>query len=244
MTRCMIPVYKRITLLARSRTKGLGGVVATMCILSLPTVFGSAFVYWISGIMISFIALPLVLAATSEELVGSEVAIWLQKPVREVPFALTGFAETLTTTVVLSVLFGAACVAVGLAMGWEPVRPPLVALPVGALAALIVASMAFGAAAWLPRGSRAAVLLLIVLAVFVFDPEVSQPELVREGPVVLARFILFPVPDLLRFGLGLTGDLPLHVRPILAMLAYSAGWIAVGALGIWRSARIGRIGYS
>ena len=251
MTRSLVPFHRRITLLVRSRTKGLGGVVALMAVMSLLTIrarsndlLGDDFIYWAMGILASYIAIPLVLAANPSNLIGSEAALWLQKPVHEVRFVLKQFAETLAATVGLSVLFGTACVLLGMAMGWDPVRPPILALPVGALASFTIASMAFGTAAWLPRGSRTAVLGLIIMGVAIFDPEVSQPELVRGGPILLARFVLFPVPDVLRFGLGLTGDLPFRLQPVLITLAYALGWITIGTLGVWRSSAKGRIGYN
>lgn len=244
MTRYLVPLHKRIVLLVRSRTWEFLGVVGLMCFLALLARGSNEFSLWALGIIVSYAAIPLALAASRKELIGAEAALWLQKPVRVVRFALTGFAETTAATILVSVLFGATCVVVGLAMGWTPGRPPVLTLPVGALAAFTVSSMAFGTAAWLPRGNRAAVLLLIILGLYLFDPEIGQPDLVRGGPIVLARIVLFPAPEVVRFGVGLAGDIPLQIRPVLAMLAYSAGWIAVGALGIWRSARTGRIGYS
>ena len=250
MTRYLVPLHKRIALLVRSRTKGLGGVLALMGVMAFLTLQtgempqDNNFAFWAMGILVSYIAVPFALSATSEELTGTEAALWLQKPVREVRFLLAGFAETLAASVGLSVLFGSAFIVIGMAMGWDPGRPPLLSLPVGALASLTIASMAFGTAAWLPRGSRAAVLFLIVMGVFLFDPEISQPELVRDGPVVLARFVLFPAPEVVRLGLGLTGDLPLRLQPVIQVLAYAAGWIGVGILGVRRSATKGRIGYS
>lgn len=244
MTRDLVPLHKRITLLVRSRTRELLGVVGFMSCVALFTLAINEFVFWAFGILISYIAVPLALAASRRELTGAEAALWLQKPVRELRFALAGLAETIIATVSVSVLLGTICVVVGMAMGWAPERPPVLALPVGALAAFTIASMAFGTAVWLPRGSRAAVILLIVMSLYLFDPEISQPDLVRGGPIVLARIILFPAPDVVRFGLGLTGDFPFQIRPVLAMLAYSAGWIAAGALGIWQAAVRGRIGYN
>ncbi len=244
MTGDLIPLHKRITLLVRSRTWELLGIVGFMCFVALFTLATNEFVFWAFGILICYIAVPLALAASRQEMTGAEAALWLQKPVRELRFALAGFAETIMATVLVSVLFGTICVVVGMAMGWAPERPPILALLVGGLAAFTIASMAFGMAVWLPRGSRAAIIFLIVMSLYLFDPEISQPDLVRGGPIVLARIVLFPAPDVVRFGVGLTGDIPFQIRPILAMLAYSAGWIAVGALGIWHAAVRGRIGYS
>lgn len=239
----VIPLHKRLSLLVRSRTKGLGGVVAFMMLMAL-TVGDNDFVFWAVGMAVVYVAIPLVLAAGHAELTGSDAALWLHKPVHEVPFVLARFAETVAATVGLALLFGTAWVASGMALGWETVRSPVLTLPVGALGSVAIVSMAFGTAVWLPRGSRAAVVGLIILGHVVFGPEISQPELGRGGPVLLARLVLFPVPDILRFGLGLTGDLPFRIQPLLAILAYSVGWIAIGILGVWRSVTTGRIGYS
>lgn len=241
--RRIIPLHKRISLLVRSRTKGLGGVGAFMMLMAL-TVGDNDFVFWTAGMAVAYVAIPLILAAGHAELTGSDAALWLHKPVHEVRFVLARFAETVAATVGLALLVGTAWVASGSALGWEAIRSPVLTLPVGALASVAIVSMAFGTAAWLPRGSRVAVVGLIVLGHVVFGPEMSQPELVRGGPVLLARLVLFPLPDILRFGLGLTGDLPFRIQPLLAILAYSLGWTAVGVLGVWRSAATGRIGYS
>ena len=241
--RRIIPLHKRISLLVRSRTKGLGGVGAFMMLMAL-TVSDNDFVFWTAGMAVAYVAIPLILAAGHAELTGSDAALWLHKPVHEVRFVLARFAETVAATMGLALLVGTAWVASGSALGWETARSPVLTLPVGALASVAIVSMAFGTAAWLPRGSRVAVVGLIVLGHVVFGPEISQPELVRGGPVLLARLVLFPLPDILRFGLGLTGDLPFRIQPLLAILAYSLGWTAVGVLGVWRSAATGRIGYS
>ncbi len=237
----LIPLHRRIALLLRSRTRGLGGVILLMGPLALTV--QRDFILWVGGIVVAFVAIPLVLAASPRELTGRTAALWFQKPVREVPFALVAFAETLLATVGVAVLFGVACVLVGLELGWEPERPPLRLLPVGVLASFVIASAAFGAAAWFPRGSRILVLALIGLGLFLFEPELSDPELVRGGPIVLARLVLFPTLDLLRLGVGVAGDFPLRPHLVVAPVLYALAWIGVGGLGVWRSAAKGRIGF-
>ena len=237
----LVPLHRRIVLLVRSRTRGLAGVVVLMGLLSLT--IRPDFILWIGGIVVSFMAIPLMLAAGPRELTGATAALWLQKPVDELRFVLARFGETLLATVGVAVLFGLAWVLVGQGLGWDPFRPPILVLPLGALASLVIAAMAFGAAAWLPRGSRAAVLILIVLGFGLFDPEMSDPELVRQGPAALARLVLLPLPDILRFGLGLTGDLPFSAQPIAKAVLHALAWTTLGALGVWRSAARGGIGF-
>ena len=239
---CLVPFAKRIMLLVRSRTKGLGLTIGVMGGLALVAWTDGRFIYWASGILAIFIAVPLILSADRRDLVGSGAVLWLQTPVSRVRFLLAGFAETVTATIGIAVILAGAALLYGHALGWEPPRPLGYVLPVGALASFVTASAAFGTAFWLPRGSRAAVVLLILLALFVFDPELSQPDVVRGGAIRLARIVLFPAPDILRVVLGLTGDIPFRLQPLLACLAWAGGWIVIGVLGFWRSVTRGQIG--
>ena len=217
-------------------------MVAAMALIALLTLRGEIyFAYWALGIAAACVALPLALAADRRETTGAEAALWLQKPVREVPFLLARFAETIGATVGLTILFVTAALVAGKLWGWETARPLLLIVPAAALASFMVASMAFGCAAWLPRGSRTAVVGLILLGLIVFDPEMNQPELIRGGPILLARLVLFPLPDFLRFALGLTGDRPFELGPLLWSLAYAGGWMVIGVLGIVRTAATGKL---
>lgn len=188
-----------------------------------------------------FVAVPLILSASPRELFGPESALWLQRPVREGRYVAARVAETMALSVGVAVMFGIATMAYGEALGWEPDRPLGYVLPVGSLGSFVVASMAFGTAAWFPKGSRGAVVVLVLLSLTVFQPEFQDPELERGGAVSVARVVLFPLVDLLRLTLGLTGDRPFRVQPLLTCLAYAASWIAIGALGAWRQVAAGRM---
>ena len=241
MTRPLVPFERRIVLLVRSRTKGMGVLLAVMAALALVSWRGDRFIYWAAGMAAMFVAVPLILSASPRELFGPESALWLHKPVREGRYIAARVAETMAASVGVAVACGVAAMAYGEALGWHPERPLGYVLPVGALASLVVASMAFGAAAWFRKGSRGAVVGLVLLSLLVFGPELNNPELERGGAVRLARVVLFPTTDLLRFTLGLTGDLPFRLQPLLACLAYAAGWTAFGALGVRRAVAAGRM---
>lgn len=241
MTRPLVPFERRIVLLVRSRTKGMGVLITVMGALALVSWRGDHFVYWAAGIAAMFVAVPLILSAGPRELFGPESALWLHKPVREGWYISARVAETMAASVGVAVTCGVAAMAYGEALGWHPDRPLGYVLPVGALASFVVASMAFGTAAWFRKGSRGAVLGLVLLSLLVFGPELNNPELERGGAVRVARFVLFPTTDLLRFTLGLTGDRPLRLRPLLACLAYAAAWTAFGALGVRRAIATGHL---
>lgn len=241
MTRPLVPFERRIVLLVRSRTKGMGVLIAVMGALALVTWRGNHFGYWAVGMVALFVAVPLILSARPQELFGLESALWLHKPVREGRYLSARVAETMAASVGIAVLCGIAAMAYGEALGWIPERPLGYVLPMGALGSFVVASMAFGASAWFPKGSRGAVVGLVLLSLYVFGPEMNSPDLERGGAVRLARVVLFPTVDLLRFTLGLTGDLPLRLQPLLACLAYAAGWLLFGALGVRRAVATGRM---
>lgn len=239
--RPLTPFEKRVTLLVRSRIRGMGWTIAAMSALALITWRTDGFVYWAGAMVAMFVAVPLVLAPVRSEIAGPGAALWLQKPVHELRFACARLGETMTASISLAVLSGCVALAYGNALGWEPPRPLGFVLPTGALTSFVTASVAFGTTAWLPRGSRAAVVGLIVLSLYVFRPEIVQPDIARGGLVAAAELVLFPTPNLLRVVLGMTGDIAWSVRPLLACLAYAATWIAVGMLGVWWSATFGRI---
>lgn len=241
MTRRLVPLERRIVLLARSRTKGMGILIAIAGALALVTWNGDRFIYWAVGMVAVFVAVPLILSASPREMFGPESALWLHKPVREGRYVAARVAETMALSVGVVVLCGIAMMGYGEARGWQPERPLGYVLPVASLGSFVVASMAFGTAAWFDKGSRGVVLLLFLLALFAFAPEFDNPDLERGGAVRLARILLFPTVDLLHFTLGLTGDRPFRVQPLLACLGYAAAWIAFGGLGVWRSIATGRM---
>lgn len=213
MMRPLTPFEKRVTLLVRSRTRGMGWTIAAMSVLALITWRTDGFVYWAVAMVAMFVAVPLVLAPVRSEIAGPGAALWLQKPVHELRFACARLGETMTASICLAVLIGCLALAYGNALGWEPPRPPGFVLPMGALTAFVTASVAFGTAAWLPRGSRGAVVGLIVLSLYMFRPEMAQPDIARGGLVAVAEFVLFPTPNLLRVVHGMTGDIAWSVQP-------------------------------
>jgi len=241
MTRPLVPFERRIVLLVHSRTKGMGILIAVAGALALVTWNGERFIYWVVGMVAVFVAVPLILSASPREMFGPESALWLHKPVREGWYLAARVAETIVLSVGVVVLCGIVMMGYGEARGWQPERPLGYVLPVAALGSFVVASMAFGTAAWFDKGSRGAVVLLFLLALFAFAPEFDDPEMERGGAVRLARILLFPTVDLLHLTLGLTGDRPFRVQPLLACLGCAAGWIALGALGVWRSVATGRM---
>ncbi len=239
--RPLAPVEKRIALLVASRTWGMAWLLAFTAFLALVSLKTPFSVDLAVAIIVMFLGVPLVLAPRHQEMGGPGAVLWLQKPVRELRFVFARLAESMGATVVLVVLLALVAMAYGDMLEWQPPRPLDFVLPVGVLASLVTASMAFGAAAWLPRGSRTTVVALILLSLYAYAPEMSDPDLVRGGVAGAARLVLFPMPDLLRVVLGITGDLSWRIQPLLACLAYAAGWIAVGALGVLWSVTAGRV---
>lgn len=174
--RPLAPVERRVALLVASRTRGLAWLLACTALLALSTFWTPFFGDVAVAVMVMFVGVPLVLAPRQEEMSGPGAALWLQKPVGELRFVFARLAESTAATVALVVLLGSAALACGNLLGWQPPRPLSFVLPVGALTALVVASMAFGTAAWLRRGSRAAVVALILLSVYAYLPEWPIPN--------------------------------------------------------------------
>lgn len=239
--RPLVPVEKRIALLVTSRTRGMAWLAALTILLALITPKTPGSFELVVAIMVLFLAVPLILAPSHQEMTGPGAALWLQKPVRELRFVFARLAESMAATVVLVVLLVSVLMAYGDMLEWESSMPLDFVLPVGTLASVVTASMAFGTAAWLPRGSRATVVALIFLSLYAYRPEMIDPELVRGGPAGAVRLVLFPTPHLLRVVLGVTGDMPWRIQPLLACLAYAVSWIVVEVLGIRWSVATGRV---
>lgn len=237
--RPLVPVERRVALLVASRTWGLAWLLACTTLLALSTSWTPFFFDVAIAVIVMFAGVPLILAPRHEDMSGPGAALWFRKPVRELRFVFARFAESTAASVALVVLLGSAALACGHMLGWQPPMPLSFVLPVGVLTALVTASMAFGTAAWLPRGSRAAVVALMFLSLYAYLPEMAEPELVRGGLAGVVRLALFPTPELLRVVLGMTGDLPWRIQPLLACLAYAAAWIVLGTLGVLRSLAAG-----
>ncbi|MYD13438.1 MAG: hypothetical protein F4107_06730 [Gemmatimonadetes bacterium] len=219
------------------------------------TLSDGGFLLLVIGAAIGYTAIPLAMAASHRELVGAETCLWLQKPVREVGFVLTRFLETLVATAGLSLLFGGLCVGMAALAKWVPgegdllltalaVRDPagwvLLSTPAGALASCTVAAMAFGATAWLQRGGRAVVVLLIFFGLLA---STRSSNLTNETAQWLDLSRVFPSREIFALTAALIGNRPFEAQFVTVPLGYSAAWVAVGIVGVWLSMKLGRIGY-
>ncbi len=234
MTRQLLPLPSRITILFRSR----GGA---LFILALAAAAMSA-LEWRAGNfegttarVVVVMGVPLVLTTVGANLRKGVALLWVQKPVDPVRFHLARFAEGALASVVLSVVVVSIFIAVALGSGWKPVTHPLRPVVIDALLAFVMASVGFGFCATLPRGGKLAALALVGVTVvreaFVL-PDPSAMDWLRSP---LVDMMLFPLTPLIELRATEGMELESLLGPLAWVLCYAAAWVGVGALGIRRA---------
>lgn len=233
MTRRLLPLPIRITILLRSRS-------GPFLILALAAVAMSA-LDWRAGSLESsgarivvMIGVPLVLTTIGASLRKGVALLWVQKPVDPVRFHVARFAEGALVSVALSALIASIFIAVALRSGWEPVMHPLRPVATDALFAFVMASIGFGCCATLPRGGKLAALALVGVTVAreaLAPPDPASTDWLRSSLVDMMLFPLTPLMEL-RASDGVEAESLL--RPLAWVLCYAGAWVAIGALGIRR----------
>ena len=235
------PISRRIVLSFRLRAKAFTITLSAIAISQAPFLFGgpeSIARSLMTAYTILCLALPVIFVSgvVSGDLKSGIVRIWLQKPIDPVVYYLCRFLEELSVALVLTLL------ALGLtrlgisALGQEPVAigELLDALPL----TLIVGAMAFSFSVWLPRASA---LGTIAFAAAAFMAGASLPELLGRPWNWLADAVLIPataLEDIRNFALGNSDAVWI---PLARIVAYSIGWTALGALGVWHTVTKGKL---
>lgn len=228
------PIARRIVLSFRLRAKAL--------ILSLLVITITQLPYFVSGqpesisqslittYTILCFALPVIFVSgvVSGDLKSGAVRLWLQKPIDPVVYYLNRFLEGLSITLALTLLaLGATRLGVA-ALIPEPgaIGEFLDPLPL----VLIVGAMAFGFSAWLPRGSAIGTIAFAIAGLIAGE---SLPDLLGRPWNWVAEALFVPATALEDFRDFLVGTSDAVWIPAAQILAYSIGWTALGALGVW-----------
>ena len=236
------PLARRTVLSFLLRTKALIVTFSAIAITQLDVFIGrqpESFAYslTISYTILCF-ALPIIFVSgvVSGDLRSGTVRLWLQKPIDPVVYYLGRFLEELSVALVLTLLaLGAARLGIA-ALGRElvPIGELLDALPL----ALIVGAMAFGFSAWLPRGSGIGTFAFVIAGLVAGE---SLPDLLGRPWSWLAEAVFIPATALEDFRNFVLGESDAIWIPLARIVAYSIGWTAVGALGVWYTVTKGKL---
>ena len=236
------PIARRATLLVRSRIKALVITLLAIAVTqsSVLLVGEPAAIAESMATAYSFLCLALpvifVSGAVSADLRAGTVRLWLQKPVDPVVFYLGRFAEGISVALVFALL-GLGATRLGIAALGEklvPVGDLVDALP----PILIVGVVAFGFSSWVPRGSTLATIAFLVAGSMA---GATLPDLLGRPWNWLADAVLVPISALRDFRGFLLGTSDAVWIPVARILAYSIGWTALGALGVWHTVTKGRL---
>lgn len=233
---------RRTTLLVRSRVKALALTVSAIGFIELrsltsgePPLLAASLVD-----MFSFLCLVLPLIFVSGVVSGDfregRARLWLQKPVDPVRFYLFRFAEGLLASLVLALL-ALGAIWLGLAVLDQPDEasqllgyPPYV---------LVFACVVFGFSSWISRGST--LVAIGFWAAGAIANEMAFADLLGRPWNWFFEAILVPIPALRGFREFVVGTSDAFWIPSAQILAYSIGWTALGALGVWYTVNKGRL---
>lgn len=238
---CM-PFSRRVILLVRSRVKALTLTVLAIGIISWPSLASGGATLLATGLGDIFamlcLALPLVFAAgvVSGDFQRGMARLWLQKPIGPVRFYLSRFLERLLVSLVFALLaLGATRLGIA-ALG----QPDEVSRLLGYLPyVLIFACVVFGFSSWISRGST--LVAIGFLAAGSLARETGSTDLLGRPWNWLVEALFVPMPAIGEFRDFLVGGSDAIWIPSAQILAYSIGWTALGALGVWYTVNKGRL---
>ena len=237
-----MPSSRRVILLVRSRVKALTLAVLAIGIMELrdlisgePTLLAASFR---DMFFLLCFALPLILVSgvVSGDFRSGMARLWLQKPIDPVRFHLSRFLEGLLVSLVLA-LFALGATRLGtVALGESgEVGSLLAPLPY----VLVLACLTFGFSSWISRGST--LVAIGFLSVGAVATQMALPDLLGRPWNWLFEALLVPIPAIREFRDFLVGVSDAFWIPLARILAYSIGWTALGALGVWYTVNKGRL---
>ena len=237
-----MPLSRRVILLVRSRVKALTLTVLAIGIIEWPNLIGGERTLLTVGLgdifAILCLALPLVFASgvVSGDFRRGMARLWLQKPIGPVRFYLSRFLEGLLVSLVFALLaLGATRLGIA-ALG----QPDEIGRLLGYLPyVLIFACVVFGFSSWISRGSTLAAIGFLVAGALA--RETGSTDLLGRPWNWLVEALLVPLPAIGEFRDFLVGGSDAIWIPSAQILAYSIGWTALGALGVWYTVNKGRL---
>ena len=237
-----MPLSRRVILLVRSRVKALTLTVLAIGIIEWRNLIGGEPTLLASSLGDIFgilcLALPLIFASgvVSGDFRSGMTRLWLQKPIEPVRFYLSRFLEVLLVSMVFALLalgatrLGTAALGepaeTGRLLGYLPYVP-------------VFACVVFGFSCWMSRGST--LVAIGFLSAGAMANEMAFVDLLGRPWNWLFEAILVPIPAMRGFRDFVAGVSDAFWIPSAQILAYSIGWTALGALGVWYAVNRGRL---
>lgn len=104
---------------------------------------------------------------------------------------------------------------------------------------VVLACLTFGFSSWISRGST--LIAIGFLSVGAVAIQMAVPDSLGRPWNWLFDAILVPIPAIREFRDFLVGVSDVFWIPLARILAYSIGWTALGALGVWYTVNKGRL---
>ncbi len=235
--RALFPVWARIPVLISERAGALLVVTAALGITfwGIPLFVGRVPNKESIEVSVLFSGFGYAILFASRVVCGDLVSgpsqLWLQKPVRPVPFYLRRFAEALAAATALTAGLALAVRASGALAGWPATG---LFIPLQSIFPFFAAAcVAFGLSPWLFRGAGL-VAAAIVLTGGTMNDNLSVQVDAFGSMTPLVQALMFPLGTgkLSGYLAGETSVFPWGY--LVQAIVYSVAWIAIGAAGTWR----------
>ena len=162
--------------------------------------------------------------------------LWLQKPIGPVRLYLSRLLEGLLVSLVFA-LFALGATRLGTVALGESGEVGLLLAPIPYV--VVLACLTFGFSSWISRGST--LIAIGFLSVGAVAIQMAVPDSLGRPWNWLFEAILVPIPAIREFRAFLVGVSDAFWIPLAQILAYSIGWTALGALGVWYTVNKGRL---
>ena len=236
----LLPWWARAELTIRTRARTLGtfliltGGLWFLMEAMRPGAWGGQVDGWVN-LLCMLTAVMMSTALVSEDFRSGRALLWLQRPVNPTRHYLKRFGEAV-------VAWTAACVgffALGILSVWVSATPSEYPLFMGFprvwLTGLCIGALAFGLGTWLFRGGG-------ILAIAGWIAGVYIEGMVPPNALVQTIIHVFTVPNVALRPIGefVVGEITTFpTASLLHALAFAAGWLAVGILGVRVATRSG-----
>ena len=166
---------------------------------------------------------------------GGAAALWLQRPVKAVPYYLTqwlmAFAVATTVTCVI-VLLGT--LADTYFIGTHAMSQELSRLPAVLLVGLVAAAICFAVSTWVPRGSALVAIAVLLVGGAVDDELAIRGDTMAPVLSVFLRVVVYPQNPLADMSDFTVGEAGFPWLGMVRIVFYTGACMAVGCLGIHR----------
>ncbi|MYA10871.1 MAG: hypothetical protein F4Z32_05285 [Gemmatimonadetes bacterium] len=166
---------------------------------------------------------------------GGAAALWLQRPVKAVPYYLTQWLMAFTVaTAVTCVIVLLGTLADTHFIGTHAMSQELSRLPAVLLVGFVAAAICFAVSAWVPKGSALVAIAVLLVGGAIDDELAIRSDIMEPILSAILRAVVYPQNPLADISDFTVGEGAFPWLGMVRIVLYTGACMAVGCLGIHR----------